>query len=195
MKSRTVMVIASVLILSACTANRPKDLNVASAILLKPDRVKSLVGDSIHESWFLSDFILVELTTNLDLVEYTKEKDYPLSYSGRFCNEIEKPIFTFGLYSEHESYATQSISFQQTTLTLPERDGFSYFVLFPVSFSKDVEIYGRPEREGAIFYKKYDLAKNTNEICFTVGGSIYGFGFKSNTTVLQRKKIKMILGE
>ena len=146
MKSRRILAIASALFLSACTANKPKELNVASTILLEPDSVKSLVGASIHESWLTNDFLLVELTTKRDLVQYTKEKDYPLSYSGRFCNELEKPVFTFGLYSENESNATQSISFEQSTIVLPEHDRFSYFVLFPVSFSKDVEIYGRPER-------------------------------------------------
>jgi len=185
--------------LSGCTANKPKDLEVSSINKVGKNSVSQLVGKSIHESWIESDFVVIELSTKTDLLLYTKQKSYPLGFYGRFCDELDIPVHMFGLFSKDGSDNTgltyDRIS-QLAKLPVSKDEGrFNYYVFAPVFLSKDLEIYGRPERDNAVFYKKYNLVENPRDLCFVVGGSGYGFGFKSNTAVLTKDSINKALGE
>jgi hypothetical protein len=193
MKFSLIFMVFILVIISGCTINTPRDLKVSNVVRVGGDDLKQLMGTSIHQSWIDGDFLVVRLSTTVDLVKYTEQKSFPLGLDGMFCDELKTPIFIFGLYGENESYQTRLISLQISklmSLSTEDKKYFNYYALIPVSFSKELEIYGRPERGDAVFYSKYNLDKSPRDICFVVGGSIFWYGFESNAAVLKKESIK-----
>lgn len=199
MKLFPFLIVVLIICLTGCTANKPKDLKVSKVAKIGRNDLEQLVRGSIGKSWVEGEFLVVRLSTELDLVKYAKQKGYVLSSTGRFCDDLDSPVMTFGLYSEIESIKAPLISLQGSKLAhlLQSKDkgSLNYYILTPVSFLQDVEIFGRPERKDAIFYKKYNLAENPKDLCFSVRGSSYGFGFKSNMAILKKEKINKMVNE
>ncbi len=194
---KLITVLFAVAFLAGCITYTPKDLKVSNVTKVDKENLLLTVGDTIHHSWIEGDFIVVKLSTKKDLIKYTQQKSYPLNYDAKFCEEPDSPLHTFGLYVEKASDTSklEAILGDNYSNIINEADFsyLNYYVLIPAYFSKEIEIYGRPERDNAIFYKKYNIIEDPRDLCFEIGGSFFGVGFLSNTVVLSQERIKQIV--
>ncbi len=108
-------------------------------------------------------------------------------------------MFNSGLFTKISSLYSRRIETEQidfSSFSTAEGEGkYTYYALVPMSFSQDQEIYGRPKRDGAVFYKKYDLRSSPRDLCFKISGYIYGFGFESNMVTLPANEIQFLTNE
>lgn len=187
------------MLLAGCVANTPQDLLVSEVSITSRVRIDQLIELPFHDSWVIDEFVIVGLATHTDLIQYAQENGYPLSYEARFCEDQATPIFSSGLFTKIASLYTRRIQAEEIDFSsISKIDGVrnhTYYVLVPMTFSQAQEIYGRPEREDAVFYKKYDLRSNPKDLCFQIGGYAYGFGFKSNMVTLPASEIQYISHE
>lgn len=188
----------AIVFLSGCIAYTPKDLRISNATKVNERDLLLTVGDTIHHSWTEGEFIIVKLSTKKDLIIYTQQNSYPLNYQVMFCEEPDSPLYTFGLYVEKVSDTTKLetvLANYSDIISMVDFSYLNYYILVPVYFSKEIEIYGRPERESAVFYKEYNLIEHPRDLCFKIGGSSFGIGFQSNTVVLTREIVEQIVLE
>jgi len=185
--------------LGGCITYTPKDLKISNVTKVDKENLLLAVGDTIHYSWIESEFIVVKLSTKKDLIKYTQKNSYPLYYDAMFCEEPDSPLHTFGLYVEKASDTSKLEAIlgdnYSNIINAVDFNYLNYYVLIPVYFSKEIEIYGRPERENSVFYKKYNLIEHPRDLCFKIGGSFFGVGFRSNSVILTHEKIEQIISE
>ncbi|MCW8875693.1 MAG: hypothetical protein OQK51_01435 [Kangiellaceae bacterium] len=196
---KLITVLFAVTFLASCITYTPKDLKISNVTKIDKENLLLTVGEAIHHSWIEGEFIVVKLSTKKDLIKYTQKKSYPLNYDANFCEEPDSPLHTFGLYVEKASDTSKLEAIlgdnYSNIINAVDFSYLNYYVLIPVYFSKDIEIYGRPERENAVFYKKYNLIEYPRDLCFKIGGSFFGLGFRSNSVVLTHEKIEQIMSE
>nr|WP_138976375.1 hypothetical protein [Microbulbifer agarilyticus] len=185
------------LLLSACVSNMPRDVIVSEVGIVSRESLDKIVEKPFHESWLIDKFLVVGLSTDTDLIQYAQGRGYPLSVNRWFCEQKSTPIFGSGLYAEEASLYTQTIDLEKIkfmSVSQKERSGKNlYYAVVPLSISQDIEIYGRPERKGAVFYGRYNLESYPRDLCFQVGGYSYGFGFKSNLAKLPASTIQGVV--
>ncbi|WP_444994922.1 hypothetical protein [Aliikangiella sp. IMCC44359] len=196
---KLITVLFTVAFLSSCITYTPKDLKISNVTKVDKENLLLTVGETIHHSWIEGEFIVVKLSTKKDLIKYTQKKSYPLNYDANFCEEPDSPLHTFGLYVEKASDTSKLEAIlgdnYSNIINTVDFSYLNYYVLIPVYFSKDIEIYGRPERKNAVFYKKYNLTEHPRDLCLKINGSFFGLGFRSNSVVLTHEKIKQIMLE
>ena len=183
-------------LVSGCVASTPQDLIISELSITPRKNVDQFIEVPFNDSWIIDDFLIIGFSTDTDLIQYAQQNDYPLTYDGLFCEDQATPVFSSGLFAENASLYTRRIETEDIDFSsVSTADGvrnYTYYVLVPMSFSQEQEIYGRPEREDAVFYKKYDLRSNPRDLCFKIGGYAYGFGFESNLVTLSANEIQLL---
>lgn len=187
------------LLLAGCVVTTPQDLTISEIAIASRATVDEIIETPFHDSWEMDEFLIVGLSTKMNLVRYVRENGYRLSYEARFCEDQDAPLFSSGLYaatvSKHaRRIETDGVDF---ALSAPENavQNHTYYVLVPMAFGRDLEIYGRPERDGAVFYEKYNLRANPRDLCFQLGGRSYLLDFWSNMVSLPTNEIQAISDE
>jgi len=162
----------------------------------------SVIGNDVNtpliKDWTNGDFVVVEIITDKDLLALSRQLGSTMFADIWFCQNPNKAVRLNlpDVYTKSKSVNEWNLAFEKTGKVGKEIDKpiFKYEVVLLKKWNRDWEISDALKKDKKqVYYLKYDLKENPQDICISLAGGNITQGIKSNEIVIPAAEIENVL--
>jgi len=205
MKLKTHFIFGILIVLIGCVLvvpSRRVEIKNNSIRVVKRVSIASVIGRDVSipliKDWTNGNFIVVEITTDKDLLELTRRLGSTMQANSWFCQKPETVVRLNlpDVYTKSKSVGEWNLIFEKTGKVGKEIDKpiFKYEVVLLQKWNRVWEISDALKKDKKqVYYLKHDLEETPQDICISLTGGNMTQSIKSNEIVIPAAEIESVL--